>query len=236
GLFRRIFLQKLLRWAGNSIHRREDARFRRTQVFGLVRSIFLAIGTLFEHNKIITSSRDIFYLTTEEIFSLIREQNSAFLPLPVIAQRKQEMEQWKTLEMPRRIESNNTIHAIETEIQQQREHNVFAPERAIQGRVASRPGGMNDFSGVTLTLKEFDPTANFRGKILVTPQTDPGWTVIFPLLKGVVVERGGMLSHAAIIARELNIPCIVGAQQATDYLPSNIEIQLDLQTGTIKKL
>jgi pyruvate,water dikinase len=48
------------------------------------------------------------------------------------------------------------------------------------------------------------------GDILVTRQTDPGWATVFPLIAGLVMERGGMLSHGAIIAREFGIPSIVG--------------------------
>ena len=92
------------------------------------------------------------------------------------------------------------------------------------------------FSGIALTLKSFDPSADFEGKILVTSQTDPGWTIVFPFLKGVVVERGGMLSHAAIVARELNIPCIVGVERATDVIARGMNIKLNLQSGLIQKL
>ena len=52
------------------------------------------------------------------------------------------------------------------------------------------------------------------GAILVTRQTDPGWGPIFPLVKGLVIERGGMLSHGAILAREYGIPAVVGVRDA----------------------
>ena len=85
-----------------------------------------------------------------------------------------------------------------------------------------------------MVLTTFDPNANFNGKILVTSQTDPGWTIVFPLLRGLIVERGGMLSHAAIVARELNIPCIVGVESATEILPNNSRVKMDLINGTIE--
>ncbi|MFV1965483.1 MAG: PEP-utilizing enzyme [Pirellulaceae bacterium] len=53
------------------------------------------------------------------------------------------------------------------------------------------------------------------GDILVTRQTDPGWGPVFFLIKGLVMERGGMLSHGAILAREYGIPTVVGVQSAT---------------------
>ena len=53
------------------------------------------------------------------------------------------------------------------------------------------------------------------GDILVTRQTDPGWGPVFPLIKGLIMERGGMLSHGAILAREYGLPTVVGIHQAT---------------------
>ena len=53
------------------------------------------------------------------------------------------------------------------------------------------------------------------GDILVTRQTDPGWGPVFLLIKGLVMERGGMLSHGAILAREYGIPTVVAVRDAT---------------------
>jgi len=138
--------------------------------------------------------------------------------------------------MPRRFETIKSIPEIENDLLNQPVFSQKEDSYQLKGTVASRPNNTQMFSGTTLTLKDFDSLANFEGKILVTCQTDPGWTVVFPLLKGIVVERGGMLSHAAIVARELNIPCIVGVQQATDFLSTDMRIVLNLQNGSIQRL
>jgi pyruvate,water dikinase len=54
-----------------------------------------------------------------------------------------------------------------------------------------------------------------QGDVLVTRQTDPGWGPVFFLIKGLVIERGGLLSHGAILAREFGIPAVVGVREAT---------------------
>ena len=69
------------------------------------------------------------------------------------------------------------------------------------------------------------------GDILVTRQTDPGWGPVFPLIAGLVMERGGMLSHGAIIAREFGIPSIVGVADATRLIPNGAMIRLDGDRG-----
>jgi len=233
---KRIFLQWLLQWSGNSIHRREEARFYRTLIFGYVRRIFLAIGQKLTREKIIKNERDIFYLTKEEIFNIIDGKQLSPNPDLIAEQRKREFEKWQNLSFPRRIESAKDIPAIEEEILHKQFATQNVPLDNLIGRVASCPDKLATFSGIALTLKSFDPSADFEGKILVTSQTDPGWTIVFPFLKGVVVERGGMLSHAAIVARELNIPCIVGVERATDVIASGMNIKLNLQSGLIQKL
>ncbi len=234
--FKKVFLGGLLRWAGNSIYRREDARFRRTLVFGHVRKIFIEIGKQFEKKRFINNACDIFYLSIEEIFKIIDDKKLDFDIQNIVEQRKLELEKWVNIEMPRRFETTKSIPEIENDLLSQQTFSQKEDSYELKGMVASRPNNTQMFSGTTLTLKDFDPLANFEGKILVTCQTDPGWTVVFPLLKGIVVERGGMLSHAAIVARELSIPCIVGVQQATDFLPTNMRIMLNLQNGSIQRL
>ena len=72
------------------------------------------------------------------------------------------------------------------------------------------------------------------GDILVTRQTDPGWGPVFPLIAGLVMERGGMLSHGAIIAREFGIPSIVGVADATRLIPTGATICLDGDRGSVR--
>lgn len=74
------------------------------------------------------------------------------------------------------------------------------------------------------------------GDILVTKQTDPGWGPVFPLISGLVVERGGMLSHGAIIAREFGIPSIVGVADATRLIPTGTRVCVDGDRGRVHLL
>jgi len=74
------------------------------------------------------------------------------------------------------------------------------------------------------------------GDILVTSQTDPGWAAVFFLINGLVVERGGMLSHGAIIAREYGIPAIVGVKGATRKITNGRRIWLRADDGRVELL
>jgi pyruvate,water dikinase len=69
------------------------------------------------------------------------------------------------------------------------------------------------------------------GDILVTRQTDPGWAPVFCLISGLVIERGGMLSHGAVIAREFGLPCVVGVSHATGRIRHGQTVTVDGDAG-----
>jgi phosphohistidine swiveling domain-containing protein len=72
------------------------------------------------------------------------------------------------------------------------------------------------------------------GDVLITRQTDPGWAAVFPLISGLVMERGGMLSHGAIIAREFGIPSVVGIGDATRLIPHGALVHVDGDRGLVR--
>jgi phosphohistidine swiveling domain-containing protein len=75
-----------------------------------------------------------------------------------------------------------------------------------------------------------------KGDILVCPKTDPSWVPILGKVSGVITEGGGLLSHAAIVSRELKIPCIVGVAKVFDKVEDNYLIEMNGETGEIKIL
>ena len=83
-----------------------------------------------------------------------------------------------------------------------------------------------------------DPrTATVRaGDILVAERTDPGWVTIFPMVKGVIMERGSLLSHSAIVARELGLPAVVGVEDACAWLRDGDWVELNGTSGRIRRL
>jgi pyruvate,water dikinase len=82
-------------------------------------------------------------------------------------------------------------------------------------------------------LSPDDPSALEPGEILIAPITDPSWTPLFVAAGAVVVDVGAPFSHAAIVSRELGIPCIVSAAQATKRIPDGALVEVDGTTGTV---
>jgi pyruvate,water dikinase len=72
--------------------------------------------------------------------------------------------------------------------------------------------------------------------ILVAEHTDPGWILLFPSALGILVERGSLLSHAAIVARELGIPAVVSASGITRWLQDGDFIEMDGATGIVRRI
>jgi phosphohistidine swiveling domain-containing protein len=72
--------------------------------------------------------------------------------------------------------------------------------------------------------------------ILVAAHTDPGWTPLIALAKGVIVEHGGLLSHAAIVTRELGIPSIIGVPDATRLIKTGMRVRINTQTAAVDLL
>ncbi len=71
------------------------------------------------------------------------------------------------------------------------------------------------------------------GDILVAPQTDPAWTPLFVPAAAVVVNVGAVITHAVIISRELGVPCVVSAQDATLRIPDGALIEVNGSTGLV---
>jgi phosphohistidine swiveling domain-containing protein len=97
--------------------------------------------------------------------------------------------------------------------------------------VSGSPGTVRGTARVV--LDPGDPRGLEPGDILVAPHTDPAWTPLFMTAGGVVVNVGGQISHAVIVSRELGLPCVVSATDATTRIPDGATIEVDGDTGAV---
>jgi len=89
-------------------------------------------------------------------------------------------------------------------------------------------------SGPAVVVREPNDLKRFKeGDVLIAKCTDPSFTVIFWKAAAVVTEVGGTASHAAIIAREMGIPCIVGACRATEIIQDGLQLKVDAIQGVV---
>ncbi|MGE3802118.1 MAG: PEP/pyruvate-binding domain-containing protein [Candidatus Kapaibacterium sp.] len=231
-LKRRLF-RFVLKWARERIRNRENLRFERTRLFGVVRQLFLGIGDYFVQYNLLKERRDIFYLGVDEIFSLVKGTALSADPRGVVQARKEEFARYTaTASPPDRFETFGTVSLMAELI-----HN--AEQQPASG---SREGGTT-LEGIpccpgTVTAPVrivTDPTApvELRGCILVAERTDPGWGPLFPLASGLLVERGSLLSHSAIVAREMGIPAVVAIPNLLRELQDGEIVTMDGAKGTV---
>ncbi len=103
-------------------------------------------------------------------------------------------------------------------------------ERLVRGLAAS-PGVYEGTARRVAGPVEFDRIE--RGDVLVTESTTEAFNILLPLLGGIITDSGGLLSHAAIVAREYGIPGVVGTREATDLIPDGTRVRVDGDKGEV---
>nr|XP_018902061.1 PREDICTED: uncharacterized protein LOC109033754 [Bemisia tabaci] len=103
--------------------------------------------------------------------------------------------------------------------------------------VKGMPVHLGEASGRACVVKSLDDCSQIRdGDILVTNSIDIGWSAYFPLLQGIVVEMGGIISHGVVVAREYGLPALVDATNATDIFNTGDAVYLDAKNGVLSKV
>jgi pyruvate,water dikinase len=229
---RRMIFSWVLKNARLRVRERENLRFERTRLFGRVRRIFLELGRRFHALGLIDSPRDIFYLEVEEALGFVEGAATTTDLRALIATRKAEYERHREAEPPQdRFETRGIVaHANRFQSASVDQRNDFADRR--EGTPSS-PGVARGRARIIRDPRraEIQP-----GDILIAERTDPGWIMLFAAAAGVVVERGSLLSHAAIVAREMQLPAIVAARGVMEWLKDGELIEIDGSAGTIIRI
>ena len=106
----------------------------------------------------------------------------------------------------------------------------------INGPLRGIPCSQGEVEAECEVITTPQETSSLAGKILVSEKTDGAWEYFFEGISGIITEKGSMLSHAAIISRELGIPCIVNVKDATHILKSGMRVKMNGATGEISFL
>ena len=125
-----------------------------------------------------------------------------------------------------------TVHSIETNIYQ--EYKIKTTKKPILNGIAI---GNKIGIGKVHIIKSASKLSEFKkGEVLVTKMTDPDWTSVFAMASAIITDEGSKTCHAAIISRELGVPCIVGTRNATKILKNGQEITVDCTQGLNGKI
>ena len=219
-----LMTRYLAKHAALGIANREASRLNRCRVYGIVREIFLALGKQYAAAGMIEEQRDVFYLSIDEVFSMAKE------PVDMrdrIRNRKERYQMFENLPAYSRLifeaEEFDKHHKSVNLYERKQDKNKMRGIPCSSGRVTAE----------AIVIKDPSMKIDVEGKILVTKMTDPGWVFLLTAAAGVISEKGSLLSHTAIISRELGIPSIVGVDNLLEVIETGDIITMEGDTGVI---
>lgn len=215
--WRRPVGRVLLQLARTFVPLRGIAKGSFVQVLDVVRAAARQLSTHLADTGVLADSEDVFYLTLPEIRTGLPADIRA-----VIAARRAERTTYQTLEIPTVFLGEPTPVPI----------TPVASEDTIVGTGAS-PGIVE---GPARVVTRPDQAHVEDGEILVARDTDPGWATLMYLSAGLVADIGGVMSHTAIVARELSLPCVVNTGNASKMLRTGDLIRINGTAGSIEVL
>ena len=124
-----------------------------------------------------------------------------------------------------------TVWSLKEEVEEVKTVSVSSAKTVVRGLPAS-PGIAFGKAKVCLSIEDAKKLMQ-KGDILVTKMTDPDWVPYMRMASAIVTDEGGMTAHAAIVSRELGIPCIVGTREATQVMITGKEYTVDAKSGVV---
>lgn len=229
---RRLVFGWVLKHARARVRDRENLRFERTRLFGRVRRIFVELGARLHAAGRLAEPRDIFYLTVEEVLGFVEGTAATADVAALAALRQREFAGYRERRAPAdRFATRGAVHL----------GNAFQAETApAAAPTGDSLKGLGCCPGVVRARARVitDPRNAIieSGEILVAPRTDPGWIMLFPSAAGLLVEHGSLLSHSAIVAREMGIPAIVSISGVTGWVQTGEWLEMDGKSGIVRKV
>ena len=213
---------------------REATRSELTRMAGVIRAFFLRAGELAELGD------GVFFLTVDEVVDTLSGDTSA--AVRITAQREA-YERYRALPpLPAWIRGR--FDPFEWAADPTRRMDAYDPHAPVPAAapgadriIKGHPGSAGRVEGVVRRIDSPEEGDQLQpGEILVARTTNVGWTPLFPRAAAVVTDIGGSLSHAAIVARELGIPAVVGCGSATARLRNGDRVRVDGGRGVVEIL
>ena len=219
----------ILNNARKHVKNRESMRFARSKVYNVIRKMSQALGRIFAKEGLLEDWQDIYYLDINEVFGYIKGTSLNLDLKALVMPRKKEFAKFR--------EENSLKDRIETRGIVYKDNEFGTGKSADLGGilkgVACSPGKVRGRAKVIL-----DPNADIclNGEILVTKRTDPGWVTFYPSVSGLIIEKGSILSHSAIVAREMGLPAVVGITGLINTIKDGMLVEVDGSAGTVRIL
>ena len=224
--------QQRLQEAARLTRLREAGRSEGIRAFWLSRAFVLRVG------KLCGLEEDAFFLLHEEIMHLLAGHDGSTTQIPA---RKKAYQKFSALPLYPTI-IIGSFDAFEWAADPNRRTDIFDATHSVKQQFSDQqikgfPGSAGQVEGrVRILYSAKDGEQLKPGEILVAVSTNVGWTPIFPRAAAVITDVGAPLSHAAIVARELGIPAVVGCFNATSVLNTGDAVRVDGGQGIVEIL
>ena len=221
--WRRTWFRATLRRTQTFSRLRENSKSHLVQLIDIGRLMALRAAHFLMQDGLLEDAETIFYLRVEEVQTALRGAMPVETVRRLITQRRGERQRNAARHLPDLFVG---------------ERPLYAESLPTQGTVLTGlPSSPGRVTGIARVLYSPQEGARLQpGEILVAPSTDPGWTPLFLLASGLVMETGGYLSHGAIVAREYGIPAVLNIFLATQRIPDGSSILLDGVLGVVQVL
>ncbi len=202
---------------------RERVRLKQALAFSIFRKTIKQIGASWMKQGMLKDAMDIHYLKYDEISFLLHGESFKENAIAELLQLRKNISFEK-----KRPDDFYSFQGVYDDAYVEAN---LAIESGLRG-LSACGGKITGPVRILESIADIDKLK--RGDILVTRQTDPGWVCVFPLISGIIIERGGVLSHGAIVAREFGIPAVVGVKSATQLLKDGQTVTIYGDTGQIE--
>jgi pyruvate,water dikinase len=227
---RRTIFRWVLRCARSGVKNRENMRFARTRIYGLLREVLRAMGHHMANENVLDDPEDVFYLTIGELEDFVKGTAVTTRLRELAKLRRAEFDSYREAEKrPADRFSTYGMAYHRNSLRGRRKREQASSDRALRG-IGCSPGVIT--APVKILASPTDDVSLNR-EILVAERTDPGWVPLFPAVSGILIERGSILSHSAVVAREMGIPTIVGIEGLLATVQPTHTVTMDGSAGTV---
>ncbi len=207
---------------------RENQRYYWQKSLAITRRLYLLLGERLVSDRVLGQRDEVFYATHQELVAFFSERMTSQALSHSVAERRAE---WAAYQREFEISPGTAYPSFLRGdiplVRDQIEHEEW------RGRAVS-PGTARGTARVVLAPNELARIE--RGEILVAPSTDPAWTPVFGKIAGLVLERGGVLSHGAVVAREYHVPAVAGIANIAEEIRDGETIEVDGNAGLVTRL
>jgi pyruvate,water dikinase len=211
----------------NYFQYRESPKYFIIFIIGNMRKLILKRANILLENKLIDDMNDIFKLNINSLNDILKNVNN-YTKEKIYSQIEKDNKlnelicSWKRY--PIIFDSRGRIFFQEKKISNKK--NELVGDTVSFGKITGKAKVLN-----SVDEKPFNP-----GEILITKETDPGWTPLIINCGGIVLEVGGMLQHGALVSREFNKPCVVGIENVTKIIRDGENVEVDAIEGVVRLL